>query len=41
MEIYDTAELEPVTSKEALELDRAEVRSLSHIKRTAPGFAWK
>ena len=32
----------PVTSKEAYdsEQDRTEVRSLSHLKRTAPGFVW-
>ena len=39
----DAAERVPVTSKEAyaLELDRTEVRSLSHLKRTAPGVVWK
>ena len=36
----DVAEQDPVTSKEeyALELDRTEVSSLSHLKLTAPGF---
>ena len=36
----DAAEREPVTSKEeyALELDQTEVRSLLHLKATAPGF---
>ena len=38
------AEQVPVAPKEAyvfLELDRSEVRSPSHLKRTTPGFVWK